>query len=141
MSTEANKAIVMRAIDEGFNGGDLGVADEIFTDDYTVHAPGLDLPRGPGAFKNAIGMWRTAFPDIHMDVQQLYADGDFVINRFVTQGTHGGNLFGFAPTGKPMTIRGMEIHQVVEGKVVASWIGDDVPSILMQLGLLTPGPQ
>jgi predicted ester cyclase len=146
MSTEAeiqaNKAVVRQAIDRGFNGGDLSVADETFTDDYTVHAPGLgDLPKGPQAFKNAIGLWRGAFSDIHMDVQELIGEGELVCNRFVTQGTHDGPLFGMPPTGKSIIVRGMEIHRVVGGKVVESWIGDDVPTILMQLGVLAPaGP-
>lgn len=139
MSTDENKAVVKRAIDEGFNGGNLDIADEIFTDDYKVNAPGLDLPTGPAAFKKAIGLWRGAFPDIHMDVQQFIAEGDFVVNRFITRGTHGGQLFGFAPTGKSMTVYGMEIHRVVDGRVVESWIGDDVPSILIQLGLVGQG--
>ena len=139
MSTEAahdaNKALVMKAITEGFNGGNLDIADEIFTDDYTVHAPGLvKLPNGPEAFKTAIGLWRSAFSNIHMDVQQLIAEGEYVCNRFVTKGTHDGPLFGVQPTGKDMVVRGMEIHRVVDGKVVESWIGDDVPTILMQIG-------
>jgi predicted ester cyclase len=138
----ANKAVVMRAIEEGFNGGNLDVADEVFTDGYTVHAPGLgELPTGPQAFKNAIGLWRGAFGDIHMDVQELIGEADLVCNRFVTQGTHTGPLFGIPPTGKQITVRGMEVHRLADGKVVESWIGDDVPTILMQLGALAPaGP-
>jgi predicted ester cyclase len=133
---EANKAVVLRAIDQGFNGGNLAIADEIFTDDYTVHAPGLELPRGPEAFRMAIGLWRGAFSNIHMDVQELVTDRDFVVNRFITKGTHDGPLFGIPPTGKPMTVYGMEMHRVVDGRVQESWIGDDVPSILMQLGIV-----
>jgi predicted ester cyclase len=142
MSVEANKAVVMTAIERGFNGGDLSVADEVFTDDYTVHAPGLgELPTGPDAFKRAIGLWRGAFSDIHMEVQELIGEGELVCNRFVTQGTHSGPLFGIPPTGKPIVVRGMEIHRVVDGKVVESWIGDDVPTILMQIGAVVPaGP-
>jgi len=135
---EANKAVVLRAIDEGFNGGNLDIADEMFTDDYQVHAPGLDLPGGPDAFKRAIGLWRNAFSDIHMTVEQLICEGDFVVNRFTTRGTHDGDLFGMPPTGKPFVVHGIEIHRVVDGKVVESWIGDDVPTILLQLGLLAP---
>lgn len=133
---EANKAVVLRAIDQGFNGGNLDIADEIFTNDYKVHAPGLELPLGPQAFKMAIGLWRGAFSDIHMDVQELITDRDFVVNRFITKGTHDGPLFGIPPTGKPMTVYGMEIHRVVDGLVRESWIGDDVPSILMQIGVV-----
>jgi predicted ester cyclase len=134
-AVEANKALVMRAITEGFNGGNLDIADEIFTDDYTVHAPGLnELPTGPAAFKAAIGLWRNAFSNIHMDVQLLIGEGEFVCNRFVTKGTHDGPLFGVQPTGRDIVVRGMEIHRIVDGKVVESWIGDDVPTIMMQIG-------
>ena len=133
---EANKALVLRAIDEGFNGGNLDIADEIFTDDYWVNAPRLQLPPGPIAFKMAIGLWRGAFSNIHMDVQELMTDRDFVINRFITKGIHDGPLFGIPPTGKPMTVHGIEIHKVIGDRVVESWIGDDVPSILMQIGVV-----
>ena len=138
---EANKALVMKAIEEGFNGGNLDVADEIFTDDYEVHAPGLvDLPRGPAAFKKAIGLWRGAFSNIHMDVQLLIGEGEYVTNRFVTQGVHDGPLFGIPPTGKPIIVRGMEIHRIVDGRVTESWIGDDVPTILVQIGAIPAAP-
>lgn len=137
------KAIVMLAIDRGFNGGDLDVADEVFSDDYNVHAPGLnELPKGPAAFKQAIGIWRTAFPDIHMEVQELVCEGDIVANRFLTQGTNDGPLFGMPPTNKRIRVNGMEMHRVVDGRVVESWICDDIPSILMQLGIATwPGAE
>lgn len=135
MSVEDNKALVSRAIEEGFNGGNLGVAEELFTPDYEVHAPGLDnLPRGPQAFQAAIGLWRTAFPDIHMSVQEMVGEGDRVVNRFITKGTHDGPLMGVPPTGRPITVYGMEMHRIENGRVAESWIGDDVPTILMQLG-------
>ena len=134
MSTEENKAIVRRAIEEGFNKGNLGIADEIFTADYTVHAPGLgNLPKGPQAFKKAIGMWRAAFPDIKMEIQDMIAEGDRVVNRFITRGTHKADLMGVPATGKPITVYGMECHRIVGGKVAESWIGDDVPTIMNQI--------
>lgn len=141
-SGAAAKELVLRAIERGFNNGDLDVADEVFSDEYTVHAPGLvELPKGPAAFKQAIGLWRSAFSDIHMTVEQLLFEDDVVANRFTTTGTHDGPLFGIPPTGRRMTVHGMEMHRVVDGRVVESWIGDDVPSILMQLGIVAPpGP-
>jgi predicted ester cyclase len=134
---EANKTLVRTLIEESLNKGNLGLADAHFTPDYEVHIPGrTDLPRGPGAFKRVIGMWRSAFPDFHMTIETLIAEGDQVANRFTTRGTHTGPLMGLAPTGRPIVVYGMEFHRLADGKVAESWICDDIPSILQQLGVL-----
>lgn len=136
-TADQNREIVRLVIERGINQGDLSVADGRFTDDYEVHAPGLPpLPRGGEAFKKAISLWRTAFPDMHMEILDLIAEGDRVVNRFRTTGTHEGPLMGFAPTGRPVTVYGMECHRLVDGLVAESWIGDDVPTILRQIDVL-----
>lgn len=134
---DENKALIRLIIEEGFNGGNLDIADGRFTDDYVAHVPGVPaLPSGPDGFKRVIGMWRTAFPDLHMDIQSMVAEGEMVSTRFVTTGTNGGPLFGMPPTGKPMRVEGQEAHRVVNGKVAESWVCDDVPGILIQLGVI-----
>jgi predicted ester cyclase len=134
---EDNKALVRRMIEEGLNGNNPDVADGNFTDDYVAHIPGLpDGPRGPDAFKNVIRLWRGAFSDWHMTIETLIAEGDFVSNRFTTVGTHDHPLFGMPPTGKRMTVHSQELHRIQDGKVAESWIVDDVPGILVQLGLM-----
>ena len=141
MSLERNKALIRLIVEEALNRGNLAIADEYFAPDYVVHIPARpDLPRGPGVFKEVIGMWRSAFSDWHMTIEDLVAEGDLVANRFTTTGTHTGPLMGMPPTRRGMVVRGQELHRVVDGKVVESWICDDVPGILVQLGLLpTPG--
>jgi predicted ester cyclase len=144
--SDENKALIRLIIEEGFNGGNLAVADGRFTDDYTAHVPGIPgLPSGADGFKRVIGMWRAAFGDLHMTIESMVAEGDLVSNRFTTRGTHTGPLFGLAPTGKQMVVEGQEVHRVVDGKVAESWVGDDIPGILVQLGLVElpikrPGP-
>jgi predicted ester cyclase len=139
MSVEANKQLIRFLIEEGLNKGNLDVADEHFTADYVVHVPGrVDVPTGPIGFKRMIGMWRGAFPDFHMTIEALIAEGDLVSNRFTTRGTHLAPLMGFAPTGREITVRAMEFHRVVDGKVAETWISDDVPGILIQLGVIEP---
>lgn len=142
MGTADNKALIRLIIEEGFNGGNLDIADGRFTDDYTAHVPGVPpLPGGPGAFKAVIGMWRAAFADLHMTIEDMVAEGDLVANRFTTRGTHTGPLLGVAPTGRTVEIHGQELHRVDAGRVAESWICDDVPGILVQLGVITmPGP-
>jgi len=137
MSVDENKALIRRIVEEALNNGRLDIADEYFDPDYAVHIPSRrDMPRGPTAFKQAIGIWRAAFNDWHMTIEDLVAEGDLVANRFTTTGTHTGPLFGFPSTGRTMVVHGQELHRLANGKVVESWICDDVPGILVQLGLL-----
>ena len=139
MGQAENKALIRMLIEEGFNGGNLSIADGNFTDDYVAHVPGVPpLPGGPDAFKKVVGMWRAAFSDIHMTIEDMVAEGDLVANRFTTKGTHSGPLFGHAATGKPFVIRGQELHRVAGGQVAETWVCDDVPSIMVQLGFLVP---
>ena len=138
---DRNKALVRRIIETALNGGDLSIADETFRPDYVTHVPGVPpLPPGPEGFKAVIAMWRTACPDLHMQIEQLVAEDDFVANRFTTTGTNTGPLMGIPPTGRKMVVHGQELHRIVDGKLVESWISDDVPSICVQLGILPPPP-
>jgi predicted ester cyclase len=140
---DSNKALVRLIIEEAFNGGRLAVADGRFTDDYTAHVPGVPgLPSGVDGFKRVVGMWRSAFDDLHMTIEAMVAEGDMVANRFTTRGTHTGPLFGIAPTGGRIEVHGQEHHRIENGRVAESWICDDVPGILVQLGILKmPMPQ
>jgi predicted ester cyclase len=104
-----------------------------------VHAPGVPpLPPGAGAFHAAVMLWREAFPDIHVTVEDVVGEGNEVYCRFTTRGTHTGPLMGIPATGKPVTVHEMSCHQLTGGKVTQSWIGDNVPSILAQIGALAP---
>ncbi len=138
MSTQdENKTLIRMVIEEALNKGNLAIADEYFTADYVSHVPGAPpLPPGPGAFKQVMTAWLTAFPDYHMVIEELLADGDKVCNRFTTTGTHQATLWGIAATNNKMLVKGMEIHRLAGGKVAESWICDDVPSIMQQLGVV-----
>ena len=138
MATEDNKGLIRYLIEKGLNENNPDIADGYFTDDYVAHIPGLPPggPTGPEAFKQVIRLWRGAFSDWHMTIEQLVAEGDFVANRFTTTGTHDAPLFGIPPTGRRMEVHSQELHRVSNGKVAESWIVDDVPGILVQLGVL-----
>jgi len=134
-----NMNLVREITERGLNEGDTSFVDEVFAPDYVVHSRGLDLPPGPGAFKAAVNFWRQSFADFHCTIEQLIADGEFVANRFRTTGTHTGRLGPFEPTGKRFEVAGVDLHRVVDGRVVESWISDDMPRILMEIGAV-PGP-
>ncbi len=138
MSAEDNKALIRLIVDEALNKGNLAIAEEYFDPDYVVHIPSRpDLPHGPGVFKQVVEMWRAAFSDWHMTIEELVAEGELVANRFTTTGTHTGALMGAPPTGRTIVVHGQELHRIAKGKVVESWICDDPPSIFVQLGLLS----
>jgi predicted ester cyclase len=139
MSPEDNKAMIRHIIEEALNGGRLEIADEFFTEDYMVHVAGRPegvVPRGPESFKQVIGIWHRACSDWHMTIEEMVAEGDTVANRFTTRATHDGPLFGIPPTHHTFVVNGMEFHRLRDGKVAETWVSDDLPGILAQLGLI-----
>jgi steroid delta-isomerase-like uncharacterized protein len=139
---QRNKEIVRIVTEKGFNEGDFDGLEQYFASEYQVHAPGIQQPlSGSGAFRFAVEMWRAAFPDIHVTVEDIAGEGEKVYCRFITRGTHTGELMGVPPTGKKITVHEMSCHRVVGGKVTESWIGDNVPSIFQQIGALVQAPR
>jgi steroid delta-isomerase-like uncharacterized protein len=135
--SEHNKAIVRRSFDELFTQGDLDVADAVFASDYVGHDPSLPQPiRGPAEFKRFVTMYRTAFPDLELTVDDQLADGDLVATRFTARGTHRGPLMGIPPTGRKVTVTGISIDRMVNGKSAESWTNYDVMGMMQQLGIL-----
>jgi steroid delta-isomerase-like uncharacterized protein len=86
-----------------------------------------------------IAMYRTAFPDLRLDIEHLVAEGDTIVVRFTAHGTHRGELLGILPTGKPVTVAAMELFRLADGKIAEQWVTMDVLGLLQQLGAI-PGP-
>src|SRR5215207_6628387 len=107
---ERNKAVVRRLVDEVLNGGRLEVVDELY-------APAL----APEA-KAWITPFRASFPDVHMEVIELIAEGDTVVGRFTCSGTHLGDWLGYAPTGRRFeAIDEVGIYRFRDGRIVETW--------------------
>jgi serine phosphatase RsbU (regulator of sigma subunit) len=133
VSTEENRAIFRRYIEEVWNRTNLEVVDEIF-DRYISHQPdGSVLERGPEDVKRFVGEFRTAFPDLRMSSEEQIAEGDKVVSHGTIRGTHQGEFRGMAPTGQEMAIEGMAVFRFSsEGKVVESWDSYDQLSLMRQ---------
>ena len=123
MSTEEeNKATFRRYIEEVWNQSNLEVVDEIF-DRYISHQPdGPTLERGPEDVKRFVGEFRSAFPDLRIQIDDQIAEGDKVMVRATLRGTHQREFRGMAPTGKEIEEKGFSLFRFSEeGKVVESW--------------------
>jgi predicted ester cyclase len=128
MSTaEKNKAQFRRMYEEGLNGGNLAVADELIDPECLDHEahPGGD--RGPESIRALITMLRTAFPDLHFAIEHLVAEGDTVAGRLTMSGTHEGPLMGMPPTGQKVRQNHMHFVRFRDGKAIEHWgVRDDV---------------
>jgi len=133
VSTEENKTIFRRYIEEVDNRGNLEVVDEIF-DRYLAHQPdGSVLERGPEDVKRFVVEFHSAFPDIHTIIEEQISEGDKVVTRWRSRATHQGELRGMAPTGEEVEINGIAIFRFSdEGKVVESWDSFDQLSLMRQ---------
>jgi serine phosphatase RsbU (regulator of sigma subunit) len=130
---EQNKASFRRYLEEAWNQSNLEVVDETF-DRYVSHQPdGSVLERGPEDVKRFIKEFRSAFPDLHLIIEEQLAEGDKVVSHGTIQGTHQGEFRGMAPTGKEREIKGMAIFRFSsDGKVVESWDSYDQLSLMRQ---------
>src|SRR6266567_5236337 len=121
MSTEENKTLIRRAYEEGFNQRNLAVLDEVNASDLVFHNASTTT-QGLEAFKQFLSLYLTAFPDAHFTVEDEIAEGDRVASRATLRGTHQGEFMGIPPTGKPMTVTGIGIDRIVDGKFVEGWL-------------------
>jgi len=135
MSSEQNKAILRRTFGEGTSQGDLSVFDELLAPNYVNHS----LPAGV-SLKQAISMFRAGFPDLRVTIEDQMAEGDKVVTRGYSTGTHTGELQGIPPTGKQVKVPFIEITRVENGKMVESWVQSDQLGLMQQLGVI-PAPE
>jgi len=138
MSTEQNKAIVRRFLEDYTPA----VVDDLLVPNYLHHDPSLppEMQRGRDAYKQINTMFRAAFPDLSVTVEDLVAEGNKVAARWVWGGTQRGEMMGIPPTNKQVRATGTSIHRVAEGKIVESWFNFDSLGMMQQLGVVpTPG--
>jgi hypothetical protein len=125
--SEANKVTVRRLIEEVFNGGHLEIIDHLYS------------PELAPAAKRWITPFRASFPDVHMEIVELIAEGDNVVGRFTCSATHLGDWLGHAPTGRRFErVDEVTIFRLREGRIVHAWSLEDTLARLGQLGLISP---
>jgi len=135
LSADANKEIVRRLTIEPWEGH-LGVIDEYVAPDYVGHDPSIPDLQGPDGMKEFVTGYLAAFPDARITIDEILAEGDLVTVRWSGRGTHQGDLMGISPTGKQVTVSGISIARLTDGKVVEEWSNWDTLGMLQQLGVV-----
>ena len=121
---------------DGLNRGDVSAADMAFRPDCIIHITGVPEPlRGVEPWKKFVAGFLAAFPDLHFTMEDQLVDGSLVAFRWRASGTHTGPLGPVPATGKRITIEGLIIDRVADGKVKERWEQFDQSLMLQQLGL------
>ena len=135
----ANQLIGRRVLLEMWGAGDLSVADVLYAPDYVDHVgrgPEPSRVVGAESIKQAVRLFRAAFPDLQYVVEEEMAERDLVWTRFSASGTHLGSFLGAAPTGRTVTYTGMDLNRIGNGRIVESWVNYDALALLQQVGLV-----
>jgi steroid delta-isomerase-like uncharacterized protein len=138
--SEENKAVVRRfneLVEEYWRTGDADAFDEVVASDFVHHAPGL--PPDLEGMKQALPMFRAAFPDMRLTVEDMIAEGDKVLDRVTVRCTHEGELMGIPASGKQVEFMETHISRIVGGKIVERWGQWDALGMMQQIGVV-PAP-
>jgi steroid delta-isomerase-like uncharacterized protein len=139
MSAEENKASIKRWIEEGWNRGQVDVADELFAPEFSAAAMDASFGNLNGVedMKAYVRGMRAAFPDIRFTIEHLIAEGDLVVGAFGVEGTHQGTLLGVPPTGKRVSFKAIDIWHFRNGRIVERCVAAaDFLRALQQLGVI-----
>ncbi|HEX9416896.1 MAG TPA: ester cyclase [Gaiellaceae bacterium] len=131
-----NKQLVQTFYEEVINGGDVDKIDELVSEDFVEHEefPGISPDRD--GVKDFFRLLRSAFPDVHFTPEDVISDGELVASRFTMTGTHEGEFMGVPSSGRQVTVSGIDIIRVRDGKCVEHWGQFDALGLLQQLGAL-----
>ena len=136
MTLEENKALVSRMTEQFWNTGNMDVVDTFYTSDFMMHdAMGdSDLAK----FKQGAEAYFAGFPGLHITTDDLVAEGDQVVKRWTASITHGGEYMGVPATGNQITVKGIEIFRIRDGKICEIWSSMDVLGLLQGIGVIPP---
>ena len=138
MSTDTNKAIVRRYIDQVLDKGHADLAGEFLAENIEFH--GTNLAPGLAAIEEYVVTFAAAFPDRHVSADDVVAEGDRVVARTTMTGKHLGDFQGIPATGKPVNQSSISIFRMANGKIAEAWFAADNLSMMQQLGVI-PIPQ
>lgn len=129
----ANKAVVQRYFD-AFVDGDLHALEAVLDPDVVDHTADAGQAAGIEGFKQFTRAWKTAFPDLEVEIHEQVAEADLVVTRWTGRATHLGPYHGIPPTGRRVLLEAVSIERLRDGLVTDEWFISDGLVLLQQLG-------
>ena len=134
MTTSDIDVVLRLWYQELWDNWNTAVADDLLTDDYRLHAPGVPVALDGETTKQVVRMYGNSFPDLKHTVDEVIADGDNVAVRWTVRGTHRGEFQGIAATGNSITLSGITVHHVADLRLRETWLVYDNMELLQQIG-------
>ena len=138
MSEEHNKEVTRRFSAEVWGEGNVALANELIAPDLVEHTPFPAPTPGLEGHKQVLAMFRSAFPDLKVTVDEVFAEGDWTCLRWHGDGTHTGQLMNIPPTGKSVHVTGIDVLKLENGKIKERWAELNALGLMQQLGVI-PG--
>jgi steroid delta-isomerase-like uncharacterized protein len=133
------REVIRRLYEEAWNERRLEVVDQLFSKSHALNSPNASGPAvGPTAYKNQVASFVAGFPDLRIVVEEIISENDKIVVSWILAGTHKGEFLGIAPTNHKVSITGITIHQIVDGKILDSQAAWDAISLFQQLGVELP---
>ncbi len=130
------REVIRRLYDEFWNERKFEVADQLVSQSHALTSPHISGPTvGPAAYKHQLAVFVTGFPDLRFTVEDTICEKDKIAAFWTLTGTHNGEFLGVAPTNKKVSISGITIHQIVDGKILDTQAIWDVITLFQQLGV------
>ena len=140
MSTETNKATIIRMVEQVWNEGRVDLVEEFFTEDYVQHVVGQPTEVGANMVREAVTASRHAYPDFQLRIDEQVAEGDKIAARWSMTGTHQGEFYGIPSTGKKVGHSGTTFYRLANGRIAEIWFLADMLGLMQQLGVV-PTPE
>jgi steroid delta-isomerase-like uncharacterized protein len=138
MSMDA-KAIIQTLYEEVWNKRKLELTSELVSPSHALHGPNFDgASIGPEAYARQVVMFVRGFPDLHWTIGDTIAEKDELVVMWTFSGTHQGDFMGVAPTHKKVSVDGITVHHITEGKIMDSDVIWDTWGMMQQLGVVSP---
>jgi steroid delta-isomerase-like uncharacterized protein len=135
-----NKAIVRRLYEEVWNKRKFEVIDEIISPSHALQASNIfGSSIGPEAYKRNALLFFAGYPDLHWTIEDTIAEKDKVVACWTISGTHKGDYLGVPATNKKVSVEGITIHHITNGKIMDSYVSWDIWGMMQQLGVV-PAP-
>jgi Predicted ester cyclase len=134
--SDANKLLIRQLI-EFYNQGAWDRMDDLMAADYVHHNNDLELSLAQ--FKQGAAWIRKGLPDFRIRIEEMVAESDSVVIRFVGRGTHLGSIYGEAPTSRSVALHGIAVYRIRGGRVAADWEAMDEHDLMKQIGAVAQG--